>query len=106
MRSPDVARKHVHEAREPAATGRILKSTQLPCRCRRVTRDAELALIDRFLAEHPGVRCPDAFAAPTATGFSRAEEGRRLKRLRLKETSGKEYMQMLITRHFGIFRPR
>jgi hypothetical protein len=87
--------------------GRILKSTPLPCRCRRVTRDAELALIDRFLAEHPRVRCPAAYVAPTATDLTRAEEGRRLKQLRLKETlSGREYMQMLITRHFGIFRPR
>jgi hypothetical protein len=69
--------------------------------------DAELAEIERFLAEHGVVRGPVAFAAPTVTDLSRAEEGRRLKRLRLKETlSGRDYMQMLITRHCGIFRRR
>jgi hypothetical protein len=52
-------------------------------------------------------RCPAAFVAPTVTDLSRAEESRRLKQLRLKETlSGREYMRMLITRHFGIFQPR
>jgi hypothetical protein len=41
---------------------------------------------------------------PPLTDLSRAEEARRL---RLKETlSGREYMQRLITRHFGIFRRR
>jgi hypothetical protein len=72
-----------------------------------VTRDAELDAIARFLRSRGATRCPAAYAAPTATGLSCAEEDRRLKQLRLKETlSGREYMQMLITRHFGIFRPR
>jgi hypothetical protein len=71
-----------------------------------VNREAELAEIERFIASSGITRCPTAFAAPTATDLTRAEEVRRLKRLRLKETSGKEYMQMLITRHFGIFRWR
>ena len=72
-----------------------------------MTRDDELRRIDRFLVEHGARRCPAAYAAPTKTDLSRAEESRRLKQLRLKETlSGREYMQMLITRHFGIFRPR
>jgi hypothetical protein len=71
-----------------------------------VTRDAELDAIARFLRSRGATRCPTAFVAPTATDLSRAEEGRRLRQLPLKETSGKEYMQMLITRHFGIFRPR
>jgi hypothetical protein len=43
--------------------GRILRSTPLPCRCRRVTRDAELAEIERFLAEHGVVRGPVACRA-------------------------------------------
>ena len=85
----------------------ILKSTPLSCRCRRVTRDAEIDAIARFLRSRGATRCPVAFAAPTATDLSRAEEGRRLKQLRLKETlSGRDYMQMLITRHCRIFRPR
>jgi hypothetical protein len=72
-----------------------------------VTRDAELDAIARFLRSRGATRCPAAFVAPTNTDLSRAEESRRLKQLRLKETlSGREYMQMLITRHFGIFRPR
>jgi hypothetical protein len=72
-----------------------------------VTRDAELAEIERFLAEHGVVRGPIAYAAPTNTDISRAEEGRRLKRLRLKETlSGRDYMQRLISYHCRIFRPR
>jgi len=72
-----------------------------------VTRDAELRQIEQYLEFRSPTRCPVAYVAPTATGLSRAEEARRLKRLRLKETlSGREYMQMLITRHFGIFRPR
>ena len=87
--------------------GQVLRSTPLPCRCRRVTRDDELDAIALFLRSRGATRCPAAFAAPTATDLSRAEEGRRLQQLRLKETlSGRDYMQMLITRHFGIFRPR
>jgi hypothetical protein len=85
--------------------GRILKSTPLPCRCAGVNRDDELAQIDRFLAEHGVVRGPAAYAAPTATDLSRAEEGRRLKRLRLRETpSGREFMRRLIACQFGSVR--
>jgi len=72
-----------------------------------VTRDAELDAIARFLRSRGATRCQAAYAAPTATGLSHAEEGRRLKQPRLKDTlSGRDYMQMLITRHFGIFRRR
>ena len=72
-----------------------------------MTRDAELGQIETFIETRGLTRCAAAYVAPTATDLSRAEEGRRLKQLRLKETlSGREYMQLLITRHFGIFRPR
>jgi hypothetical protein len=89
-----------HVARSGGDYGRILKSTPPPCRCAGVNRDAELDAITQFIAANGATRCPAAYVAPTATGLSRAEEARRLKRLRLKKTlSGREYMQMLITRH-------
>jgi len=69
-----------------------------------VNRDDELDAIAQFVAASGVTRCPAAYVAPTDTDLSRAEEGRRLKQLRLKETlSGREYMRRLITHHFGIF---
>jgi hypothetical protein len=49
-----------------------------------VTRDAELAEIERFIAARGLRRCPAAYVAPTATDLSRAEEAARIRRLKLK----------------------
>jgi len=61
-----------------------------------VTRDDEIDAISQFIASNGITRCPAAYVAPTATDLSRAEEGRRLKRLRLKAPpTGREYMQAI-----------
>ena len=49
-----------------------------------MTREAELAAIERFLASREATRYPAAYLAPTASGLPRAEETQRLARLRLK----------------------
>jgi len=54
---------------------------------------------------HGVMRGPVAFAPPTATDLSRAEEGRRLKRLQLKAPlSGREFTRRLIACQFGSVR--
>ena len=47
-------------------------------------RKAEIAEIERFIASRGARPCPIAYAAPTATDLSRAEEAARIRRLKLK----------------------
>ena len=63
---------------------RHLKNTWSACRCGRVTRDEEIAEIDRFIAVQGVTRCPAAYIVPTSNALSQKEQARRLKRLRLK----------------------
>jgi hypothetical protein len=57
-----------------------------------VTRDEEIAEIDRFLGSHGAIMCPAAFIAPTSTKFSPAEEARRLERVRVKKSSKRDVL--------------
>jgi len=43
-----------------------------------VNRDDEIAAIERFVMERGATTCPAICAAPTSSGFSVAEEARRL----------------------------
>jgi hypothetical protein len=49
-----------------------------------VTRDDEIDAISQFIALNGITRCPAAYAAPTATDLSPAEEASRISRLKLK----------------------
>jgi hypothetical protein len=49
-----------------------------------VSRDEEAAAIGSFLASHGATHCPAAYALPTSTTLSRAEETQRLMSLQLK----------------------
>ena len=61
-----------------------------------MNRDDELDAIAQFVAASGVTRCPAAYVAPTDTDLSRAEEGRRLKQLRLKAPpTGREVIQAL-----------
>jgi hypothetical protein len=63
---------------------RRLQNTWPTCRCRRVTRDAEIDAIAQFIAANGATRCPAAYVAPTATDLSHTEEASRISRLKLK----------------------
>jgi hypothetical protein len=61
-----------------------------------VTREAELAAIERFLASREATRCPAAYAAPTVGALPGDEEARRISQLKLKGApSQKEAMRAL-----------
>ena len=49
-----------------------------------MTRDDEIDAISQFIAASGVTRCPAAYAAPTATDLSHAEEASRISRLKLK----------------------
>jgi len=64
-----------------------LQSTCFACTCRFATRDEETAAIAQFLESRGATKCPSAYAAPTSTNFSAAEDARRLSSVAVAQKS-------------------
>jgi hypothetical protein len=60
-------------------------------RKRPVTRDEEIAAIERHLSTHKPTTCRTVYVAPTSANLSRDEEARRIAAIQVKKQTEREF---------------
>jgi hypothetical protein len=70
-----------------------------------LTRDEEIAAIERFITSHGVTIGPVVFVAPTSTGFSSAEVSGRLEAIEVQQKLTKQEMRAAAHRFYMSLRP-